>query len=195
MGAGIRLPKNTDAAVRVGRGEDVPYGNPLPITYIGHTVVEGRASYLLRNASAEGGVQFVLETVATIEDRSEPVSNVEEGRVSFREGRRISEYAARAEVHQVWRWGESESAAMYPRLGIIVQHRVRRSNTTRYDPGGIIGTNQGDRGFSAGLSVGMGLSLPLGKFLRLVIDPYVEATPGYYFLPEIRPGLEVNLNF
>lgn len=194
-GAGLRLAGGTDVAVRVGRGEDTPYGNPLPVTYVDHTVVEARTGRLVTGTSPDDGVLLALAVLGTVEDRSGPVSDPGAERVRFREGPRLSEYGGRAEVHRVWRWGSPGDFNVHPRIGLLSQYRKLRGNTVRHEPEGVEGVNEGVGDFTFGLGVGLGLSVPLGGRRRLVVEPRAEGELRSDFLSAFDASLAVGLNF
>lgn len=194
-GAGWRLEGGTDLALRVGRGEDTPYGNPFPVTYVDHTVVEVRTSRLVSGTSRDDGILVALSALATVEDRSGPVSEADAEQLHFREGARLSEYGGRIELHRIWVWGGPDGFLLHPRIGVLGQYRKLRGNAVLHEPEGVTANNDGAGDFEAGLGVGLALSIPLGGLGRLVVEPRAEGALRSYYRPAFEPGLAVGLNF
>jgi hypothetical protein len=98
-GAGVRLGAS-DVRFRAGRFEDVPHGNPLPITYVGYTYAEATVGRVFRREGGASGVVASITPNVVIVDRSFPVSNLPDT-VTFREGARVAEIGVGGDVHRV----------------------------------------------------------------------------------------------
>ncbi len=178
LGLGARLGRQTSLEVRAARLEDVPAGNPLPVTYIGYTGLAARVEQVFVDERGRPGWLLAADLTGLVADRSEPVSNVDAGTVTFRAGRWLATYSTRFELSRVWPLTSGADVRFFPRLGAVVEHKVGRTSTTRYDPQGIVGTNEGWEQTHFVLLAAVGVSLPLSHRLRVVLEPQVLNAPG-----------------
>jgi hypothetical protein len=116
LGAGVRLSSGTDLGVRAGRSRGVPPGNPLPVIYIGETVVEGQLSHRIQDSSGQSGVRLLLASQLIVQDHSQAVERLPEP-VTFRGGRRVTEGLGRIEVQRYWQVSESNRSSSMSFLG------------------------------------------------------------------------------
>jgi len=194
-GAGARLSARTDIAMRAGRFRDVPHGNPLPITYVGYTYIEGVLRHLVPLDEAGSGVRLSITPNATLVDRSFPVSDLEEG-VSFREGRRTAEVGVTLEALRYWEVEVGDGLLMYPMVGGSLEYHDVRDSLLQH-PDGQVGTIQGDSRRTPMLGMALPIVFQLGARPRVVVEPSVRvplALPSIYGFPPPQVGLSVHLN-
>jgi len=191
VGAGLRLGSH-HIQFRAGRFEDVPHGNPLPITYIGYTYAEGTVRRVFRRQGAASGTVASITPNLVVVDRSFPVSNLPDT-VTFREGARVAEIGVGGDVHRFWTREMGPGVDLHLLVGGRLDiHRTRDSQLQHSD--GEVGTMYGGRRILPSISTAAPLSLHLGDRRRLVVEPTVRLQPGYYFLPAPKVGLSLHLN-
>jgi hypothetical protein len=191
-GVGVRLTSDLDVSVRAGRFSDVPHGNPLPITYVGYTYVEGTVSRVFPGADPDVGTMVRASPNLVVVDRSFPVSDLPNP-VTFREGRRISETGLGVDAHRYWRRKLGPRIDLFLMAGARIDYQRRRDSQMQHSDGQV-GTMHGGSSFLPAFSAAAPLSIGLDDRRRLVIEPTVRIHPGYYFLPAPQAGLAVNLN-
>ena len=192
-GVGVRFPARTAVHVRVARGEDVAPGNPLPVTYIGQTMIAVGVSHLVES-DERAGVLLRGSVRLTVADSSEGVTVPSADRATFRGGPRITDHAVRVEAHLA-REVEFLGRTVYPRLGAAAELVTRREATLWHSPDGPVGTMGGGTELGIAVRAAVGFILPLTGEWLLVVEPRVDAVPGYWFIPSFTPGLGISVNF
>jgi hypothetical protein len=195
LGAGLRLSSGTDLGVRAGRSRGVPPGNPLPVTYIGQTVVEGQLSHRIKEASGESGVRLLLASQLVVQDRSQAVQQLPEP-VTFRGGRRVSEGHGRIEVQRYWQVSESEPAGIHVVLGGFAEFHTTRSSPLFFDGGAVQGEMEGSTRVAPGMLASVPVSWAVSGNQVLVVEPTlrVHPIPSAYGV-WMASGITAHLNF